>query len=93
MGHHSRWFPANQQKKKGYNNSVAKRGADIDTLVWTQMVEHVTENDIGHIVNRAPVFGTIVPATRVPAVRSINVDLSSDVAVSHPTSRHDWDGI
>lgn len=57
------------------------------------MVEHIAKNDIGHIENRAPVFGTIVPAARVPAVRSIDVDLSGDVAVSHTTSWYDGYGI
>jgi hypothetical protein len=81
-----------KEKKKNYF-SIAIRGADVDTLVWTQMVEHIAHNDIGHIVNGAPFFGTIVSAARVPPAGSLYVDLSCDVAVSHPSPRYDRYGI
>lgn len=57
------------------------------------MVEQIAHKDVGHIVNGAPPFGAIVSAARVPAVRSIYVDLPSDVAVSQPASWNDGHGI
>lgn len=58
------------------------------------MVEYVAKNNIRHGIDRAPFLGTIVPSARAPAVtRPIYMDLSSDVAVSHPTTRHDGDWV
>ena len=57
------------------------------------MIEHIARKVIRHVVNRTPFFGAIVSRTRVPVVRSIYVDLPSNVAKSHPAPRNDGDGI
>jgi len=75
------------------NESITERRADRDTLVRTQMVEQIAQKDTGHICNRAPTIGTIVPGARSPAVRSINVNLSADVAITHPAPGHDGDRV
>ena len=57
------------------------------------MIKHIAQENIGHIGNRAPLISVIAPTARAPAVRSINVNLSVDVAISHPESRHDGDWV
>ena len=57
------------------------------------MIEHIAGKDVRHVGNRTPFFGAIVSGARVPVVRSIYVDLPSDVAKSHPAPRNDRDGI
>lgn len=68
-------------------------GAEVDTLVWTKMVLNIAHEDIRHVGYRAPFLGTIVSGARVPVIRSIDVDLPSDVAESQPAPRHDRYGI
>jgi hypothetical protein len=75
------------------NNSITERRTDEDTLVRTQMVEQIAQNDIGHIRNRAPSLGAIASGARVPAVRPFDVNLSADVAITHPAPGHDGDRI
>lgn len=77
-----------------YNSSsIAERRTDKNALVWTQMVKQIAQKDIGHVSNRAPFLGTVVPAARVPTAGSFDMNLSTDVAVSHPASRHDGDRV
>lgn len=57
------------------------------------MVEQIAQNDIGHVGNRAPALGAIVPGARVPTVRPFNVNLSVDVAITQPAPGHDRDRI
>lgn len=57
------------------------------------MVEQVAQKDIGHIGNRAPFIGAIVPAARAPLVRPFNVNLSPDVAIPHPAPGHNGDRV
>ena len=57
------------------------------------MIEQIAQNDIRHFGNRAPPFGAVVSGAGAPAVRSVYMDLSGDVAVSHPTPWHDGYGI
>ena len=71
--------------------SITKSSTYVDTLVWAQMIEHIAGKDIRYVVNRTPFFGAIVSRARVPIVRSIYVDLPSDVAKSHPAHRNDRD--
>ena len=75
------------------NSSIAKGGTDVDTRVRTQMIQNIAQKNVGHARNRAPIFSAIISAARVPVVRSIYVDLSSDVAVSHPAAGHDGDWV
>jgi len=53
------------------------------------MVKQIAQKNIGHIGNRAPSLGAIVPTARVPAGVSFDMNLSTDVAVSHSSIRQD----
>jgi hypothetical protein len=57
------------------------------------MIQQITQENVWNVRNRASLFCVIVSATRAPAVRSIYVDLSTDVAVSYPTPGHDGDWV
>ena len=57
------------------------------------MVKNVAHKNIWHFSNRAPTSGAVISAARVPGIRLFDVNLSSDVAVTHPASRHDRDRI
>lgn len=57
------------------------------------MIEQIAQNDIGHVGNRAPALGAIVPGARVPTVRPFNVNLSVNVAITQPAPGHDRDRI
>jgi len=57
------------------------------------MVEQIAQKDGGHFIDRAPFLGIIVSAARIPAARSLNMNLSSNVAVSQPMPKQDWDRI
>jgi len=76
-----------------YNRLKAEGSTDGNAVVWTQVVKQVAEENIGHIIDRAPLLRTIVSVARAPAVRVFNMDLSSDVAVPQSTSRQDRDRI
>ena len=71
------------------NRSVTEDRTDGDTLVRTQMVEQIAQKNIRHRINRTPPLGVIVSAARIPAVRSSNMNLPTDVAIPHPAPRHD----
>jgi hypothetical protein len=71
------------------DSSIARGGTDIDTRIRTQMIQDIAHKNVWHARNRASILGIIISVAGVPAVGSIYVNLSSDVAVSHPTTRHD----
>jgi len=76
-----------------YDRSVAEGRTHEDSLVRTQMVEQIAQNETGHFINRAPFLGIIVSAARIPATRSFNMNLSSNVAISQYAPERDGDRI
>lgn len=76
-----------------YKRSEAVRRTDEHALIRTQVIKQIAQKKVGYPINRAPSLGAIVSAARIPAVRSLDMNLPGYVAVSHPAPRYDGNWI